>query len=210
MNDFEYDCYERKQLARQAKYKKNGSKSKKCTLPQDNMTDAQLRKQNGEVYTFSMNRPMRSWATFVNLSPATATEYVMGLHDEYGASVGDLADMFGVSYNTVWNRLNGIGVSFGRGGRKPDAKIAAWRRFLSSDDLAYTDCDDLPLADEEDKQTAPVEEQVTDPEPETMRFCRFTVSFGGAIRLDAVMNSLRHVLGDNAKGTLNIEFTTEN
>ena len=31
MNDFDFDCLQKKRLAQQAKYRKRGSKSKKCT-----------------------------------------------------------------------------------------------------------------------------------------------------------------------------------
>ncbi len=41
MSDFEYDCWQRKRLAQQAKYRKCGSKSKKCSMsnrPHDSET----------------------------------------------------------------------------------------------------------------------------------------------------------------------------
>lgn len=38
MNDFEFDCLQKKRLAQQAKYRKRGSKSKKCPMSTDHMT----------------------------------------------------------------------------------------------------------------------------------------------------------------------------
>lgn len=38
MTDFDYDVKQRRELARAAKYRKRGSKSKKCTLPSDYLT----------------------------------------------------------------------------------------------------------------------------------------------------------------------------
>ena len=35
MSDFEYDCWQRKRIAQQAKYRKCGSKSKKCSMSTD-------------------------------------------------------------------------------------------------------------------------------------------------------------------------------
>ena len=41
MSDFEYDCWQRKRIAQQAKYRKCGSKSKKCSMSTDHMTQKQ-------------------------------------------------------------------------------------------------------------------------------------------------------------------------
>lgn len=48
MNDFEFDCLQKKRLAQQAKYRKRGSKSKKCPMSTDHMTKKQWIEKDGE------------------------------------------------------------------------------------------------------------------------------------------------------------------
>lgn len=52
MNDFDFDCLQKKRLAQQAKYRKRGSKSKKCTMSTDYMTTKQWGGLSSEVQRF--------------------------------------------------------------------------------------------------------------------------------------------------------------
>lgn len=63
LTELEYDCLERKRLARQARYRKRGSKSKKCPMSTDYMTQKEWKERNGEVITMNLNRPV-SWSVF--------------------------------------------------------------------------------------------------------------------------------------------------
>ena len=47
MNDFEFDCLQKKRLAQQAKYRKRGSKSKKCPMSTDLSPSRQNRQEKG-------------------------------------------------------------------------------------------------------------------------------------------------------------------
>jgi len=210
MNEFEYDCYQRKLLARQAKYRKNGSKSKMCTLPQDRMTDAQLKKQNSKVVSFMLDKPMRSWTDFQRLRRASAVEYINTLHATYGASVGDLAKMFGVSYNTMWSAMKTLGISFKHTGRKSNDRKEAWEKFLAgpAEEVPTTESEEVIEPEEKEAPEQPVIDEPPTPEPSksTMQFQQFSMRFGGDIQLDTVMNSLRLILGSGANGTLTVEF----
>lgn len=62
-NPFFDELKEHKALAASARHKKNGSKTKKCSLPSDNLTPAQRKKLNGPVQTYELHAPM-SWAVF--------------------------------------------------------------------------------------------------------------------------------------------------
>lgn len=62
-NPFYDEVKERNAMKSGAFHKKNGSKSKKCTLPSDNLTPAQKRKLNGPVKEYELHKPM-SWADF--------------------------------------------------------------------------------------------------------------------------------------------------
>ena len=60
MNDFDYDALQKKRIASGAFHMKRGSRSKRCSLPSDNLTPAQLKRRNGPVSTYKLDQPM-SW-----------------------------------------------------------------------------------------------------------------------------------------------------
>ena len=65
-NPFYDDVKERNAMKSGAFHKVNGSKSKRCTLPSDNLTPAQKRKLNGPVKEYELHKAM-SWAEFKQL-----------------------------------------------------------------------------------------------------------------------------------------------
>lgn len=65
MNDFEYEIMQMKRLARQAQYRKRGSKSKKCPMSTDRMTRRQWEKRCGEVVKYQLGIPI-AWKEFKN------------------------------------------------------------------------------------------------------------------------------------------------
>lgn len=62
MEDFERlfinDCRERARISRGAANRVDGSKSKKCTLSTDNMTQREIYAKNGPVITYKLKFPM--------------------------------------------------------------------------------------------------------------------------------------------------------
>lgn len=75
MSDFEYDCWQRKRIAQQAKYRKCGSKSKKCSMSTDHMTQKQWKERNGKVVTVNLNQPI-TWDDFKALTASMQEEYL--------------------------------------------------------------------------------------------------------------------------------------
>ena len=73
MSDFEYDCWQRKRIAQQAKYRKCGSKSKKCSMSTDHMTQKQWKERNGKVVTVNLNQPI-TWDDFKALTASMQEE----------------------------------------------------------------------------------------------------------------------------------------
>ena len=65
---FNQEVRERSRIKQGAHHKKNGSKSKKCTLPSDYMTTRQKNKMNGATMTLKMNEPCHNWKEFKRLS----------------------------------------------------------------------------------------------------------------------------------------------
>lgn len=109
MNDFDYDVRQKKIVARGAAHRKNGSKSKRCSLPSDNLTEAQKRKLNGPCATVKMDQPM-DWATFKKLPDGLRKEYIERLMEDYHTSQKMLAGMFGVSQSSVYLEMKRLGV----------------------------------------------------------------------------------------------------
>lgn len=83
MDDFTYDCWQKKQLAQQARHRKRGSKSRKCSLPSDSLTKKQWKERNGKTLSINLNRPT-SWEIFKEVSKPTQEEYLNHLLAVYG------------------------------------------------------------------------------------------------------------------------------
>lgn len=133
MNDFDYENKQKKDIARSARYRKGGSKSKKCNLPHDHYTPAQLQALNGPVTTILLNQPM-DWETFKGLSDTLKIKYIENLRDTYQVSLRMLGKMFGVSDATVRKELNLIGIKIkGTPGHSKAniARHAAWEAFCN-------------------------------------------------------------------------------
>lgn len=85
MNDFDYDVKEKKRIARGAFAKKNGSKSKKCTLPGDFLTPAQKAKLSTTKVAVNLKQPM-TCEDFAKCPPEIQKEYLEWLRDEFKAT----------------------------------------------------------------------------------------------------------------------------
>ena len=97
MTDFDFDVKEKKSIARGAFARKGGSKSKKCSLPSDHLTDAQKRKLNGPVRAYNVKTPM-SWDEFKSMPTDLQQAHVAFLQDAFGVSGNDIAiRYFGVT-----------------------------------------------------------------------------------------------------------------
>ena len=97
---FEQDVRERSKMKTGAFHKKNGSKSRKCTMPSDHLTPTQRKKLSGECMSIKMNEPYYDWKSFKDLSTETQRNYILGLVVDHQARSKDVAEMLGVSANT--------------------------------------------------------------------------------------------------------------
>ena len=109
MNDFDYDALQKKRIAAGDRHRKRGSKSRKCSLPQDHMTPAQLRRMNGPVKTYNLNQPMR-WTEFITMPEDLQKQYLTGLIATYSATNRMLGAMMGVTGATVYQRQKYLGI----------------------------------------------------------------------------------------------------
>ena len=94
---FNQDVAERSKMKTGAFHKKNGSKSKKCTLPSDHLTESQKKKLSGPCFSINMNEPFHDWKKFRSLPKSMQASYIMGLINNYGARKRDIATMLGTT-----------------------------------------------------------------------------------------------------------------
>lgn len=227
MTDFDFDVMERKRVAHSAKYRKYGSKSKRCPLSTDHMSNKQWKERCGEVITYPMNKPMR-WSEFKNMPFDLQHEYIFRLIEKYNVNYTSLAEMFGVISVTVSNyfKTNGFGVSFGCGSKMSAAERDLWHRFLNGE----TEVDESPDEDttednqQEEHITAngwcanaatfgdlakPLAESEGNMSVSNMGMNRFSLQFSGKIDIAGISNSLYRILGENSVGKIDIEFTAD-
>lgn len=203
MSDFEFDCMKKKQLAGQAKYRKRGSKSKKCSLPSDGMTQKQWKEKCGPVISYNPNKPM-IWDDFKKLPTHIQAEYITNLQQKFGVTAVDLGKMFGVQALTVRKHTdaNNLGVEFPRGHALSAAKKAEWEKFVCPEQE-----ESQAFVEPDDGDDWPVEEPTDNPAPaqtEAMKMKNFSLRFSGNIDVNMIANSLKWILGESSSGELEI------
>ena len=109
MNDFDYDALQKKRIAAGARHMRRGSRSKRCSLPSDNLTPAQLKRRNGPVSTYKLDAPMR-WDDFKSMPVDLQKRYLTNLVETYGATNEMLGDMFYVHPTHVGTVKKALGV----------------------------------------------------------------------------------------------------
>lgn len=122
---------ETKSAARGARHRVCGSKSKRCTLPHEYLTHAQMKRRNGIVNTYNMNAP-HTKAELSGWSQDLRREYFTGLMQRYCPTDTQLADMLGCSKSTVYNLLTACSVSR-ENHRQTREQRAAWFTFVTPD-----------------------------------------------------------------------------
>ena len=189
MNDFEFDCLQKKRLAQQAKYRKRGSKSKKCPMSTDHKTKKQWIERCGKIVTIKMDSPV-SWASFKELSKQTQEEYLKNLMEKYHINASSLAEMFHITPITVRRHIatQGLAVSFPVGHSMNAEDRRAWELFLSGD--------------ASENEVSAENEETCDEEP--MSMCSFSLRFSGKIDVSMISNSLIRILGDHSVGEIEV------
>lgn len=133
MNDFDFDVMTKKRIARGAAARKCGSKSRRCTLPSDYLTDAQKKARNGKLSTYNLSKPM-TYEQFKLMPRDLQREYLLKLRNDMHASSRVIAQMFGCSYETVRVVIRDLGIN--TGGKKIYMnldQLTRWNNWLSGD-----------------------------------------------------------------------------
>lgn len=230
MNDFDYDCYQKKLIARSARNRKCGSKSKHCSASTDHMTHKQWKERNGTVMSFNLSAPMK-WADFRQMSSSSQHEYVETLVKN-GANVKAMADMFGVSQTSVRKLVPDLTRFKFHSGRQSAEEIAKWTSFLAGPQPAeeYTpepteisEPITQPIAVPISEQSAPdagshcetcgeIEECSKPAEPKkSMGMTQFNLTFRGEMDEEMIANSLRamSMMLTGKSGALRISFMSD-
>lgn len=194
MDDFSYDCWQKKQLARQARHRKCGSRSRRCSLPSDSLTKKQWRERNGKTLSINLNKPV-SWEVFKEVSKPTQEEYLNHMLTVYGANATSLAAMFHVQPLTIrrFIQSNNLAVKFPVGHSMSAEQREIWELFLKDELSTAT----VPVN--------PAEYHIsTLDKNETMSMKKVSLSFSGKIDTAMIANSLLQILGENASGEVEI------
>lgn len=101
MKEFCDEVREKKALVPSARHRVCGSKSKKCSLPSDNLTEAQKRKLNGPCETYAINKPC-DYKTFKAMPHDIAQVWLDYVQNRFGVSPSAIA---GVLWSTEVTRV---------------------------------------------------------------------------------------------------------
>lgn len=206
MNEFEYDVWQKKIIARQASHRKRGSKSKKCSLLSDHLTNKQWKEMNGKMITYNLSKPML-WKDFLELPKKTQKEYLESLIEKYGTTGADLGKMFGVQSPTVTKLCKDpeIDIVFSVGKRMNVKQRTEFEKFLCCEetDVAITERVPEVIAGQDDCQAKlPAQEM-------GMIMDHFTLSFSGRPDTSMIFNSLKYMLPENMNVRIDITCTLE-
>lgn len=217
MNDFDYEVLQRKRIATGARHKRNGSKSRKCSLPSDHLTRKEWKHMNGEVNTYNLRSPM-DWMQFKDMPEDLKKEYITWLVNEFSVTQGRLAEAFSISRITLIRELDELECNnlFPKGNRmSAEEKLAFydfwWPARKGVRGIGGTD----PLNEDEivcaPVQIEPREEDIHE-EPETAapmvtKCGTLNFRFDGVPDLAPIEALLRQVFGDTKRVTVSIQAT---
>ena len=120
---------DRKTIARNSRYKKNGCRSKKCTLPSDYKTRKEIAAMNSDAITCKFDE-FYTWDEFLKFKDATKIDYIEHICNKYGCSLTAVSILvFGMGASSLTNYItkNGLSVKinkvFGPGAKKGYDKL---------------------------------------------------------------------------------------
>ena len=126
MNDFDYDCMQKKRIAMGA-FAHINRKRGGCSLPSDTLTEKQRKEKNGEVKSYNITRPM-PWHEFKAMPEDLKREFFRNMQS-FGGTAKWLAEEMGASAQTIIAYTERVGAPFRRGGRNAgmwQRKIMEW------------------------------------------------------------------------------------
>ena len=189
MNEFDYEVMMRKRLARNARRKKNGSKSKRCSLPSDRMTPKQWKERNSEVMSYNLSKPMK-WQEFKSMPEDLQEQYIRTLHNEHGGRQNEIAAMLGISNNTFSKYCTAKKWHiFEHTGGIKSSKDKRWETFLNGPELEQEDIK-LKVVCEAEQEQESMEPPKAAETNDTMKLDFVSLGFDGPFDESAIVKSL--------------------
>lgn len=145
MNDFNYDCMQKKRIAIGA-FAHINRKRGGCSLPSDTLTEKQRKEKNGEVKSYNITRPM-PWHEFKAMPEDLKREFFRNMQS-FGGTAKWLAEEMGASAHTIIAYAERVGAPFRRGGRN----AGMWQRKIM--EWANADAVDIHTADAQSEEHA--------------------------------------------------------
>lgn len=201
---FSDDVREKKRLARQARYRKCGSKSRKCNLSSDRLTKKQWLERCGRTVTYNFKKPIL-WQDFCELPIHIQKEYLLNLIGEYQTTASDLAKMFGITPKTVTKHCEHeeIGIRFSPGKRMSKEKRRAFEEFCGV--VAPQEEVVVAKKEQEPAKTEAFIDMDNATQSPDMAMTEFTLSFSGNFNREMICNSLASMLPKGASVKLDIK-----
>lgn len=200
MHDFDYDVMQKKSIARGAAHRKRGAKSKKCTLPHENLTKKELKALSGEVKTYNIHQRL-AWAQFKELPDDLAAEHIAYLVDTFGANQSAIADALGVCTITVRRYIQEHGIHVKK---RVFVSTPEWWAFMEGAPL-MSGAESLTEEPVVEDAPAPCYGEAKSPAVPSLGFLRGSLVLSGPKGL--VLQRLFEVLPDTV--AVNVEFTAE-
>lgn len=214
MNDFDWDAKQKKNIARSARHMASKRGKRGCTLPSDNLTEAQRRKLNGECRTYTLREPL-TYEQFKDLPDDLKREYLLWLQETFGVTDQKIGEMMGVSKTPILTVRKELGISASyaqKGARMPKERVTAWEDWLRAYDPEFEtepEGGEQPIiCAEEDIAPVTVEEPTPEPEPKRtpsrIETCRFTASGAAGATAELLLGLFK---GDPRKAHFTVEVS---
>lgn len=201
MNDFDFEISQKKRIARGARNRVRGSKSRFVSLPSDNMTRGQWKKMNGEVKQYNIKKPI-GYKDFKKMPEDLQIEYLEFMRNTFGAGCKLICESFGISDETYRNTLKRLGIDTklydtrrNRLGVKED-EFHEW--LYQTADANYPR---LPVQ-EDVAQKVTISTEVA--RPVTMPVKRMEIEFAGVINPEQIANTIRSISAKDKKYSVRI------
>lgn len=184
---FEQTSRERKRNARGSFAKKGGSRSKRCSLPSDNLTAKERKELNGVVETINTMK-MMSYDEWKKPSLSMKTAYIEALFTMHQARIADIAEMWGKPVSNLYKSMKAYGIDIGRLSRdsrafKRKSPDKSWLDFVANNTALEGLDSQEPVEEENVAPEASDAVKHDDPEPTTLK----------PIRLDVVSGSINYI-----------------
>lgn len=108
---FDADVKMKKAIASSAKHRKSGSKSKKCTLPSDNLTIKEKNALNGETHTLNLNHAYAIEDLSV-FSKQTQRDYLIYLSKNVCDTFEDFCEFFNLTESQMKNYMFSVNFKY--------------------------------------------------------------------------------------------------